>query len=288
VSYATAGPAYLGRGWFTIPACWPDLAGRCACGRGHEGRDVGKVPLLSHYREHFTRPPTATEVKTWGRCWPRANVALLLQPSELLVIDPDTDAALAEALTLGIPATPSVATGKASHYYCRRGAAPIARVTHWGASRTLDILAHGYVITPPSRHASGREYRWRARPDAMPLADPPRWAIAALERRGPVPDVQGAPASLPSDLPAVTLADLRVSPRIKGVIVQGYDPVRYASESEARFGVLQALITAGYSDAVIAGVIFDRAHAIGGKRGALGTRGSRASWDAPGRSARCW
>jgi hypothetical protein len=68
---------------------------------------------------------------------------------------------------------------------------------------------------------------------------------------------------LPRELPTVELPALRVSDRIKRVIREGRDGDRYPTPSEARFGVLQALIRAGYDNATIAGVFFAPDHAIG-------------------------
>jgi hypothetical protein len=228
------------------------------------------VPLLDHYREYFTTPPSPADVESWRRRWPDANTALLLPPA-LLVIDPDSDAALGEATALGLPPAPCVATGKGSHYYYRRPAdAPIARRTHWGETRTIDILAHGYVIAPPSRHAlPGRLYRWRVGPEVHPLIDAPRWAVEALTE-APAPSATSPGAvSLPRSLPKVSIAALNVSDRIKRLIVEGHD-ARYPTRSESRFAVLQALIAAGHDDAAIAGVFFAPDHAIGEKPRKLG------------------
>jgi hypothetical protein len=37
-------------GWFAIPLFWPTPAGTCACGRGHDEREVGKAPLVAEYQ----------------------------------------------------------------------------------------------------------------------------------------------------------------------------------------------------------------------------------------------
>jgi hypothetical protein len=235
------------------------------------GRDVGKAPLLPTYQEYQRQGATTADVDEWARRWPSANVALLLCPSRVVVIDCDDSDALAEASALGLPPAPTVLTSKGAHYYyCRPPGAPVSRLTKWGRSRAIDVLSLGYVIAPPSRHAGGRVYTWEVRPGAVPMVDAPRWAVEALARRGQVAEVKATPAALPASLPPVALADLRVSPRIRGVIVTGHDPIRYPSESEARFGVLQALVAVGYDDATITAVIFDPAHAIGAKPRRMG------------------
>lgn len=75
------------------------------------------------------------------------------------------------------------------------------------------------------------------------------------------------PVTLPKALPAVDVDALRVSDRIKDVIVLGDDPdrLRYPSRSEAVFAVTVALAVADYDDATIASVLLDRDHGISQK-----------------------
>jgi hypothetical protein len=80
----------------------------------------------------------------------------------------------------------------------------------------------------------------------------------------------GTAVTLPLELPTVELRALRVSARIKWVILEGHGGARYPTASEARFAVLQALISAGHDDATIAAVFFTAGHAIGDKPRRLG------------------
>jgi hypothetical protein len=38
---------YLHLRWVLLPLCWPEERGRCGCGRNHEGKAIGKAPLVS-------------------------------------------------------------------------------------------------------------------------------------------------------------------------------------------------------------------------------------------------
>jgi Bifunctional DNA primase/polymerase, N-terminal len=51
----------------------------------------------------------------------------------------------------------------------------------------------GGVLAPPSRHASGRSYRWLRGLDQAPLAEVPAALRALLEPPAPPPDPSGTP-----------------------------------------------------------------------------------------------
>jgi hypothetical protein len=162
-----------------IPLCWP-ISGACGCGRGHEGRDVGKAPLLGKGWHEIES--TAEDVRAWWSDWPDANIGIRLELSSLVVVDTDSPEAEAEAHALGLGAPLIARTGRGSHYYYRRGAATARRVTGWGTSGHIDVLGKGFVVAPPSTHASGTAYSWENWPGvgldlptwALPLLDPPR------------------------------------------------------------------------------------------------------------------
>lgn len=270
--YASHALDYFDHAWHVIPGCWPDASAACCCGRRHpetgvpmphDGRDVGKAPIIG-YKRYFKTPPTRAKVQGWMWWRPSANLALLLEPSNLVVIDLDSDDAIREAEALGVPRGPRVRTRHGVHVYTRRPAGcPVRRATHQGSTLKIDVLGHGYVVAPPSRHASGHIYAWEVPPRAHALEDTPAWAVEILLRAAdPIEDVAAVP--LPDDLGPAELASLLVSDRIKRLIVEGQN-TRYPSGSEARWAVVQALIAAGYPDAQIAAVMLDERHAIGVK-----------------------
>jgi hypothetical protein len=263
---------YFDHGWYPIPGCWPGATGACSCGRRHPetgaplphaGRDVGKAPIIA-YKKFFKTPPTRDRVRGWAWWRPMANLNILLEPSWLVVIDLDSDEAIKEAEQLGTPRGPRVRTQHGGHVYTRRPAGcPVRRATHQGTTAKIDVLGHGYVVAPPSRHARGHVYAWEIPPRAHPLEETPRWAVDILcAAQEPLDQV--ATIALPEDLAPVPLATLPVSDRIKRLIIEGHD-ARYPSPSESRFAVLQALVTAGCTDAEIATVMLDEAHTIGAK-----------------------
>jgi Bifunctional DNA primase/polymerase, N-terminal len=159
--------AYLQMRWVPIPLCWPDPSGRCGCPKRHTTpKAIGKAPLLDAGYESVR--PTRLDLRTWWRTWPQANIGLLLEPSGLLVVDCDSRAAIHEAEALGLPPGPVVTSGKGRHYYYQASSDVTGRTTKRGVSKGIDILAKGYVVAPPSRHASGRSYQWVVAPLGVP------------------------------------------------------------------------------------------------------------------------
>lgn len=185
---------YHALGWYPIPCCWPTAQGACGCGASppHTGKDIGKAPLLGANYQNLT--PTRADVEAWWRRWPHANIAILLAPSGLIVVDPDSPEAVAEVEALGVPPTASCATGKGAHYYFRRPEGVEARrKLKSGTSKALDILGRGYVMAPPSRHANGKTYTWTS-PKGLQPQQPPQWVLDAIAPPAPPP----APAALPT------------------------------------------------------------------------------------------
>jgi hypothetical protein len=196
---------YARRGWPVFPCWWPLVDGRCACG-ARDCASPGKHPLARLAPRGVLDATTdADRVRRWWQRSANANVAVATGPrSGLLVLDVDVraggDDSLAELeRTHGpIPETPRVQTGAGWHVYFTAPRGEVA--SRAGVRPGLDARGvGGYVIAPPSRHASGRVYRWElgATPLDLPLAAPPVWLLEVLreERRRLVFD--GRPLVIP-------------------------------------------------------------------------------------------
>src|SRR5207302_1452317 len=133
-----------------------------------------------------------------------------------------------EANANGLPEGPLVRSGNGHHVYYRAREGMYGRAAKRGAARTIDVLASGYVVAPPSVHKSGAGYRWLALPEEAPLHEPPAWALALLEERA---SVQKQIVKLPTDLPTVEVEGLQVRPGIKDLIRDGL--LHHPSRSEA-------------------------------------------------------
>jgi len=173
---------YAARGWLVLPIAWPVGPGRCCCSPNCDS--PGKHPLLRHGVHDATTDRNLITI--WWRKWPRANVGIAAgATSGMLVLDVDPPAGGLDSIATKVqlhgplPCTVTAATGghpDGRHYYF---AHPGGRVPNKVAlARGLDIRSDGgYVVAPPSRHASGRYYAWLddGHPFAVPLAQAPAW-----------------------------------------------------------------------------------------------------------------
>lgn len=165
---------------------WIRDDGTCACG-GIPGCSPGKHPITEHGLKDATRDPQIIR-RWWGR-WPEANVAIATG-NGLFVLDDDPrhggDLTL-EALEVThgrLPDTPTVLTGGAGFHHFLRSPDGVEIRNNVGAlGPGLDIRGDGgYVIAPPSNHASGRTYAWECslRVDELPIAPAPQWLLGLI------------------------------------------------------------------------------------------------------------
>lgn len=124
-------------------------------------------------------PPEVSELLRYWRQHPNRGVGIVLRPSQLLVIDGDSDAAVAEIIAnTPEPCNNIVKTRHGIHAYYRRPAhCPALRAIQRGTSGKIDVLADGFVVAPPSVHKSGFVYEWVRR---GPLQEAPDWAVGLL------------------------------------------------------------------------------------------------------------
>ena len=170
---------YMGRGWSIIPI-----------------KPGDKRPLV-RWEQFQHRPPGAAEVCDWFRAWPDAGIGIVTGTvSGLVVLDVDVrhggDVALQQLKREHgrLPTTVECRTGGGGRhlYFAHPGGLVRNKV---GLAPGIDIRADGgYVVAPPSLHASGLRYVWadgRA-PDNIGIAPLPDWlrryAIDEPMRRG--------------------------------------------------------------------------------------------------------
>ena len=170
---------YLSLGWSVIPAHFPGKYG-CSCGRS-ECKWPGKHPRL-HWKKYTQQRATEQEVTEWfSDSYYGSNIGVVTGVvSNLVVVDVDgnDDVTRRRVKSLHLGQTLTSRTGRGgTHYFyhCEefvksRG----AMLEH------VDLKAEGgFVVLPPSLHASGHRYRWlsKTRPVALdvsrlPLSQP--------------------------------------------------------------------------------------------------------------------
>jgi hypothetical protein len=152
--------AYAGRGWPVLPI-----------------EPQGKRPLREWGKGVHDATTDPEIIRSWWTRWPSANVAIALPPG---IIGVDVDGDTGRANLGAMPPTPAVNTGRGYHYYLRAPKGVTVR-NGVGVRPGIDIRATGgYLVAPPSVHATGVIYDWTLTPEDEPLADCPEWIAELL------------------------------------------------------------------------------------------------------------
>lgn len=129
---------------------------------------VGKVAAY-HWKDYkynlrdFTKPGTSIGLRT----------GLLPDGSWFYVVDVDDKAGLGKYIGLVPKNAPIVSTGKGWHIYLRWKEQP--RTRHYSG---VDLIANGYVVAPPSLHASGKRYCFvKPLGSSLPLVNPESFTL---------------------------------------------------------------------------------------------------------------
>ena len=170
---------YMGRGWSIIPI-----------------RAGDKRPLV-RWEEFQYRHPSEAEARGWFRQWPEAGIGVVTGAiSGLVVVDVDTGHGGNESLEQlerehgPMPTTVECGTGGGGRhlYFAHPGGLLRNKI---GLAPGVDIRADGgYVVAPPSLHASGLRYVWveGRTPESSAIAPRPDWilreAVEETTRRG--------------------------------------------------------------------------------------------------------
>jgi Bifunctional DNA primase/polymerase, N-terminal len=198
-----AAVGYARRGIPVLPLHYPiqrALAGGAGVGCSCRAPDCGQVAkhpladLVPHGVKDASCDPAV--VAGWWRRYPQANIGLATGTVfDALDVDGPVGVAALRALAadhhLQLPTGPLVRTGSGGwHLYL----APtgLGNPSPRGLAQVDWRGRGGYVVAPPSRHASGTRYRF-LRDMTAPLADVPQALRALLE---PAPDQRPGPAHL--------------------------------------------------------------------------------------------
>ena len=158
--------SYAVRGWRVLPLHAP-LNGGCSCRRpacSHPGKHPRTVHGLS---DASTDPDT---INQWWREWPDANIGIVTGPESGLVVldvDPrhDGDKSLRDLESQHAPLAPTLEVqtgGGGRHLYFKYPEGANLGNSSGTLGPGLDVKgSKGYVVAPPSLHASGKTYQWK-------------------------------------------------------------------------------------------------------------------------------
>lgn len=284
-----AAAEYAARGWSVLP-CHHVVGGGCSC-QAPDCASPGKHPRIS--RGLHAASADASAVERWWRRWPQANVGVRTgAESGLVVVDVDTVHGGGRSIRGlmdrygDLRTVPRVRTGSGGWHLLF--AHPGERVPN-SAGRLgtgIDVRGDGgYVIAPPSGHASGRSYRWEVPVDELPPL--PEW-LRELMTASHEPATAPRPSSLTGDVSDIS-GWVRAAVDGEARAVRGAaQGVRNQTLNRSAFSLGQ-IVGAGLLDASEAErVLVDSALAVGlGEREAVLTSrsGLRAGLDHPRRPA---
>lgn len=205
--------------------------GLCSCGDPACG-SPGKHPRTWRGVRDASRD--AAQIRDWWSRWPDASIGGAVGDAGLWVLDvdgPAGEAALGDWLDcrrLSLPPTCRTRTGGGGlHYWWRVDSrAPRNRV---GLLRCVDVRSRGgYVVLPPSVHASGRRYELEA---DVPIAVAPAWLLDLVAPPPPPAPPPAHPrAWYPDGGAAVRLRDpgarLELALRLGGQVAEDHGSAR--------------------------------------------------------------
>jgi hypothetical protein len=157
--------------------------GNCECAKGSACSSKGKHPRFKNWPKEASSDPEA--LSKWAAAWPYMNVGIVTgAASGVIVVDVDGDDGLisVKKKTEGkAPITWTAMTGRGRHFYFRH---PETSVKNRAAIFPhVDLRGDGgYVVAPPSTHASGVRYSWApgSGQDDIDLAYAPDWLFELI------------------------------------------------------------------------------------------------------------
>lgn len=212
--------AYAERlGWAVVPLHYP-IAGRCSCGRPHDGSSSGLTPNSIGKHPVFELAPhgvhsaskDAEQIRAWWKQNPLMNVGIVTgSVSGIAVVDIDPrnggNVTWEEATRAhGEPATANAMTGGEGRHLAFRYD-PLRVIRKIG--KGIDVKSDGgLIVVEPSNHVSGRAYAWDAESDPLQgaeIAAAPEWLTVARDAPADVTSTAGKAIGF---IPEQQMADL--------------------------------------------------------------------------------
>jgi hypothetical protein len=174
---------YANEGMRILPIHSLHSPGCCTCGR-EECRSMAKHPITQQGVKDATSG--REQIKEWWRLYPHANIGIATGHGLLVVdLDPRHGGTL-EALQklVELPPTATVRTGSGGlHLYFTYDETLLLNNTASKLGPGIDTRGeNGYVVAPPSKHASGNRYVWDHHKGYMQAPDE---LLKLLSRKNP-------------------------------------------------------------------------------------------------------
>lgn len=248
--------AYAAKGWPVFPL-YEMREGRCACG-GAQCTSPGKHPRV---REGLYAATTDTgQIRRWLAQWPEANLGVRTgSESGLFVLDVDVGKGGDESLFEleeqhgKLPSTPESETGGGGrHVLFAHPGGETGNRAHFRPG--LDLRADGgYIVVPPSNHASGGVYTWdvTAHPLDLPLAPPPAWLLEILRTASGEQPVTYEPSAWDGGIPERARRILDADVRVRARFDRGTDGLGDPSSSGVDFALAVQLARRGLAGSEI-------------------------------------
>lgn len=264
--------AYAARGWAVFPCHSPaGPPAACSCCR-NDCASPSKHPRVAGGLTVATTDRSTIE--QWWRRWPSANPAVRTGArSGIIVLDVDPghggDATLVALLDRHGPLPPGavVRTGSGGrHIYFAHPGGLIRNDAGRRLGPGLDIRGDGgYVIAPPSRHATGHGYRWDSPDRRLPAL--PDWTLVRLrEPHHPPAPTRSAGTTISSSWARAALE------RELANVASAHEGTRNTTLNKAAFSLGQIIADGGLDTNQVEGLLLDRAGRAG-----LGEREARAT-----------
>ena len=184
-----------------------DQSGKCSCPKGDACERAGKHPITQHGVNDATTK--RKQIKRWWTANPNANIGIATgSKSGIIVLDIDPRNGGVKSLKrrkkeLGpLPDTVTALTGGGGRHLVFKYPSFAVRKDTSGKKfgQGVDILSDGCImVAPPSRHATGKRYRWKegkSYRDLKPAKLPKTW-LDRLRRNGSAESGKDNPSAQP-------------------------------------------------------------------------------------------
>jgi hypothetical protein len=134
------------------------------------------------WRKYQKKRASLEQLEKWHRKYPTMNVAIIMQSSNLVVLDLESQEALTEIEKIGvIPKTVTALTGRFKHFYFKRGEKFPPHAIKFIPE--ADMIVSTYAIGVGSKHKNGKTYEWLLSPEQCDIAECPQWLIDFVAKK---------------------------------------------------------------------------------------------------------